>query len=84
MIKQTANTLTIELIRYFQQKDALVAIMDENPLENNTNNITLNFYNDKIKALRSTIKKEFPEKLIQIDSQRKDDCPAPESEHINK
>jgi hypothetical protein len=66
------NKLTIELIRYYQQKHALVAIMEENPAENNTNNITLNFYNEQISNLRSSLKKEFPERLAKIDIQRKD------------
>ena len=37
------NQLAVELIRYYQQKDALVLIMAENPLLNDTNAITLNF-----------------------------------------
>jgi hypothetical protein len=81
MMPETANQLSIELIRYYQQKDALVLIMDENPLLNDTNKITLNFYNDKIKSLRSRLKTKHPERLAKIDAQRKDDSairkPAP-------
>jgi hypothetical protein len=68
------NKLTIELIRYYQQKEALVKIMEQNPIENSTNTITLNFYNEKINSLRGSLKKEFPERIAKIDKQRKDDC----------
>jgi hypothetical protein len=78
------NKLTIELIRYYQQKDALAAIMEENPAENSTNTITLNFYNDQISNLRSSLKKEFPERLTQIDIQRKDGGTIRASEYQNE
>jgi hypothetical protein len=78
------NKLTIELIRYYQQKDALVKIMEQNPIENSTNTITLNFYNEKINSLRSSLKKEFPERLTQIDIKRKDGGTIRASEYQNE
>lgn len=62
------NQLAVELIRYYQQKDALVLIMAENPLLNDTNAITLNFYNDKIKEIRNHLETKHPERLAKIDA----------------
>ena len=74
------NILFTELIRYYQQLDALYATDDWNE---DTKKKTEDFYNEKIKELRIKCHETNAGRLAEIDTRRAYDCPVTEAEEIS-
>lgn len=68
----SANKLATELIRYYQQKDALETQLPEYEKLNNLKgyNTTMAFYNDKINSLKVQLHETDSERLSRIEEQR--------------
>lgn len=76
MSVKSENRISVELIRYYQQKDALLTQKSE---YEDLNNITayknlLSFYSEKIETLKKQLYEINPEKLKKIEQQRANDC----------
>lgn len=83
MNAKTENQIAVELIKYYQQEQALreATEWDNNP-EGKEN--TLNFYKGKIETLRKKLNEISPKRLQEIDTQRANDCTVNEAEVIQE
>lgn len=78
---QSENSIAAELIRYYQQKEALqIGLKTEFTKAQRTE--TLVFYNWKIKSLRKQLNEINPARLQEIDTQRANDCTVTNAEHV--
>ena len=81
-MKLTPNQVKNELIRYTQQKEALMLKKHEWSIESYTN--TKNFYDEKIEQFRSLINKEEPKWLHNFDKNRADAITVVEGNEITR
>ena len=72
-MRKSENQIAVELIRYYQQKQALKA--QEKTYNNPRSFVNLmGFYNEKINSLRTQLNGLNKERLQEIDTQRSNDC----------
>lgn len=74
------NQLFTELIRYYQQLDALIISKD---WESDTKANTKTFYLEKIDELRIRCHEANPKRLAELVTRRANDCPINEAEQIS-
>lgn len=71
-MQKSENQIIVELIRYYQQKDALKK--QEETYNNPISYVQLmNFYDENIVTYRKQLNEINPEKLTEIDTQRAND-----------
>lgn len=76
------NKLSVELIRYYQQREALEIEKQKGAISNSTYDTTVKFYDYKINSLRKQIDERDPEKLRKIDANRANDLTVNEAETL--
>ena len=75
-MQKSENRITVEIIRYYQQLEALKPKKQEYINLKNAEGYTslLRFYHEKIQTLRKQLDEINPDRLQEIDTQRANDC----------
>lgn len=75
-MQKSENQLAVELIRYYQQKEALTTQKEDYKKLNNLFgfNNTMLHYNETIVKLRKLLNESNPKRLEEIDIKRANDC----------
>lgn len=85
-MEKSTNQIQAELIRYYQQKDALTPQKESYLQLNNVEgyNITMLHYEETITTLRNQLKKRNPFRLQEIDTKRANDITVKGAIEIGK